>query len=653
MENDLKHEGYVWVVRRDQPCPTGANCTTDFRVQVHAIMGAHDMPVRYHSYSFEGRVCGNPNNSSTCGIVRVGGWIDMGRLLTTAPNLIACNHGIEEIFIPLPADNLYRPIERPEARDEIRCHPNIVTLPPQPSIRSLAEWWGHAGGDRFRVQLKSYDPIGNVDPVDPSRWQFFCTPEDVNCRYDGSVFSAFIGYVLKVSGGFDTRGDFVNLDPDGNNVANYQAYMTRWGIVNPTCSAAGLDCVPLEYSNVVLNWPQYREAAYNHSPCDNCAHIDMDISPPGQKWITWFYRYRNMGTGTPTAVPSQPPTGTAMPTSPSTSAPTLSPTPSPVPTGPAVVVGVNPASTNPGMHVTVMLQLVNVSDVYGLQSECTVDPTVLVGDTVAGAEGFNNDNSFFVNSQFKPDTGAWMVAASRLHPNPAISGNANAYSLLYIAQTTGTTAVNCTVLAVNSNGQQIALQVINGTYGNGGTPPQPTAATQMPTMPPTATPIPTTVPTLEAPTETPEVGAMGAITGAVHYQNAPDNAGIRVQLLSNDTPLNEITTGADGTFAFNDVVAGIYAVKFIAPQHLAATISVTLDGSGQSIDLGVVSLIAGDTDDDGDVDVLDATFVGANFDVDVPPAPNNADMNHDALVNISDLVLVGSNFGETSPVPME
>jgi hypothetical protein len=280
---------------------------------------------------------------------------------------------------------------------------------------------------------------------------------------------------------------------------------------------------------------------------------------------------------------------------------------------------------------------------------------------VSGGDGFNNDNSFFVDSGFKGDDGSWTVAASRLSPHPAISGSMVAYSLFYIAQAQGSTPVNCTVLAVNSNGQEIPLQVINGSYGNG-VPPQPTEATAAPTEPPTATPVtmePATAtplptePTTEPPTATPEVGVASSITGVVSYQNAPDNAGITVQLLAGETAVNETVTGADGAFAFNDVAAGTYTIRFVAPQHLAATLPVNVDGSGQAIDLGTISLIAGDTDDDGKVDILDATFVGANFDVGVPPAPSNADMNRDAQVNISDLVLVGSNFGQTGPVPME
>jgi hypothetical protein len=35
MENQMKHEGYMWIVRRNQPCPNqGEGCTTDFRLQL-------------------------------------------------------------------------------------------------------------------------------------------------------------------------------------------------------------------------------------------------------------------------------------------------------------------------------------------------------------------------------------------------------------------------------------------------------------------------------------------------------------------------------------------------------------------------------------------------------------------------------------------
>jgi hypothetical protein len=295
MENDLKHEGYFWVVRRNQPCPE-PYCTTDFRLQVHAVFGAMDMPVRYHSYSFEARVCRDPNDPSSCGIVRNGGWADFGRLFTTNGS-IDCSHGVEEQFISLPADTLYFPIDRPEARDEIRCHPLITNLPAYPSPRPLSEWWAHSPTDRVRFQLRSFDPLGNVIPSDPAQWHLFCNINDTNCRYDQSIMTVWIGYVLKIQE-FHVHGG-PRLDANRDGRTDYLGYSNRWGAVATNCTQPGLDCIPTEYSNIILNeFPDSRgvfaEASYIHHICNDCPKADLDLSPPNQKWITWFYRHAGL-----------------------------------------------------------------------------------------------------------------------------------------------------------------------------------------------------------------------------------------------------------------------------------------------------------------------------------------------------------------------
>ncbi len=291
MENDLKHEGYGWVVRRNQPCPQPF-CTTDFRLQFHGVFGTMGAVVRYHSYSFEARVCEDSNDPSSCGIVRNGGWADFGRLFTVEDGVISCGHGVDENFIDLPADTLYKPIERPEARDEVRCHPTITTLPAYPARRPLAEWWSHSPSDRIRFRLRSYDPLGNINPVNPTQWDLFCDIDDTDCRYNQSIMSAFIAYVLPIPEFYgDTR-----LDSDRDGRTDFVGFGNRWGFPAPDCTAVGLDCVPVEYSDVVLylypdNNGVPKEARYLHHPCDRCTRVDFDLAPAGQKWITWYYRH--------------------------------------------------------------------------------------------------------------------------------------------------------------------------------------------------------------------------------------------------------------------------------------------------------------------------------------------------------------------------
>ncbi len=665
MENDMKHEGYLWVVRRDQQCPSGA-CITDFRLETHAIFGAVGMPTRYHSFSLEARLCNNGNDPSSCGIVRYGGWVDTGRLFTTAPNELRCDHGVNEIYIPLSADTLYFPIDRPDSRDEVRCHPNIVNLPTYPSSRPLAEWWAHGGGET-RFQLRVYDPISNLDPSDPSHWQFFCSPTDMNCHYDASIISAFIGYTLHIH---EFVGNGVRVDSNGDGRTDYRGYFNRWGGPASGCTSSSLDCIPYQYDNVPLNFSNNKEARYAQTVCENCARVDYDISPPGQRWITWFYRYADV---MPTPMPPTdvPPTlePTLEPTlPPATDVPTSTPTTIPDPTTPTLRVDLSTTSANVGERVEVSLNLFNVSNLYGLQVQCTTNPNVLVGADRMDGDGFSSATSFFVDNGFQVDTGSWMVAASRLQPSEPISGNVTAFKLGYMVQSADVSGVDCTVLAVNSNGQQLPLDVMNAAFD--GSPSEPTAvesppveSTNTPT-PPTETPIPPTetpIPPTETPIPTatmatPEVTAegieSGVISGTVQYQNHPTQAGITVQLLSDSMTPVSLVTNDNGLFSFTDVPLGVYMLEASAPGHLTVNIVVSVDGGGQTVDVGVITLPAGDTDNSGMIDISDAGLIGANFGVSAPPAPAEADLNMDATVDVRDLVLVGGNFGKIGPVTM-
>jgi hypothetical protein len=155
-------------------------------------------------------------------------------------------------------------------------------------------------------------------------------------------------------------------------------------------------------------------------------------------------------------------------------------------------------------------------------------------------------------------------------------------------------------------------------------------------------------------TTTPEPtlpAGQSTVSGVAAYQNRPDNAGISVQLIGLDgVPISEMQTAADGAFTFTGVPLGVHTLRLSAPQHLIVERPVMVESDGQVIAVEQTVLPSGDADGNGLIDALDATLIGANFDVTVPPAPANADMNGDGLVNIADLVLVGSNFGLTGPV---
>ena len=220
-------------------------------------------------------------------------------------------------------------------------------------------------------------------------------------------------------------------------------------------------------------------------------------------------------------------------------------------------------------------------------------------------------------------------------------------------------------MAVDTEGNLLPISVVNGNFDNTQAPTDvpPAVPTEVPPVVPTDVPtevppvIPTDVPTEVIPTDVPlpteEATAEatlpatpGTVSGIVKYEKRPDQTGIAITLLQNGTPIAQGQTNADGSFQFNDIPAGQYEVKISADGYLAASASVDVQaGQGATVE---VTLLAGDLDKSGVVDLADAGLIGANYRIQVPPAPAEADLNGDGFVNLVDLVLVGKNFGKTA-----
>lgn len=105
------------------------------------------------------------------------------------------------------------------------------------------------------------------------------------------------------------------------------------------------------------------------------------------------------------------------------------------------------------------------------------------------------------------------------------------------------------------------------------------------------------------------------------------------------------TTALTGSFIFEDAPAGTYSVTADEVGFLAATCEGVAHAADALTSLADVMLLAGDIDDSGEIDITDATAIGAVFG---STDPQVADLNDDGVVDILDLILMAANFGQTS-----
>jgi hypothetical protein len=150
---------------------------------------------------------------------------------------------------------------------------------------------------------------------------------------------------------------------------------------------------------------------------------------------------------------------------------------------------------------------------------------------------------------------------------------------------------------------------------------------------------------------TPLPGAPKGISGIVKYQSRSDSSGIKVELLDiSQNVLGESLTSQDGGYSLSDITSGEYTLRFSGPQHLVLLQPIIVGAPDAPVAVDANRLVAGDIDDSGSIDIIDAMFVASNLGLDAIPEIAYVDLNADSLINVRDLVLVGSNFGIVGPV---
>jgi hypothetical protein len=172
----------------------------------------------------------------------------------------------------------------------------------------------------------------------------------------------------------------------------------------------------------------------------------------------------------------------------------------------------------------------------------------------------------------------------------------------------------------------------------------PTDASIITLAPPTETPIPAT----ETPTAIPPTVAVnGSISGSVTRMGTTDATGITVLLSKPDGTVISANLSATGEFSFPDLVPGAYQIVASASGYVPRQAQVIVE-MGIPVSLPATQLVAGDTNDDGRIDIADAALVASNFDANGVVTPT-VDLNRDGRIDILDLAQIGASFGLVGP----
>ena len=109
----------------------------------------------------------------------------------------------------------------------------------------------------------------------------------------------------------------------------------------------------------------------------------------------------------------------------------------------------------------------------------------------------------------------------------------------------------------------------------------------------------------------------------------------------------ETRVGADGSFLF-EVLEGTFDVTVKQPGYLTHTVK-NVTPNGSDVDLGVITLVAGDVNGDNMINIMDMGAFRANFGkVGANILDPFTDVNGDGMVNIMDMGIFRANFGKTA-----
>lgn len=147
-----------------------------------------------------------------------------------------------------------------------------------------------------------------------------------------------------------------------------------------------------------------------------------------------------------------------------------------------------------------------------------------------------------------------------------------------------------------------------------------------------------------APDEATSTSEMGTIEGQVALEGRNNHSGIDV--LVDDAPAT--TTDVEGAFQVT-VPIGAHTVRAGRLGFAAAETTVDVP-AGASAALPFVTLPAGDTDGDADIDLFDIVRCAINLGQPAPAGMEYADVNGDGVIDMYEIGVIHRNYRTLEPI---
>jgi hypothetical protein len=270
----------------------------------------------------------------------------------------------------------------------------------------------------------------------------------------------------------------------------------------------------------------------------------------------------------------------------------------------------DPTSSQAGVGETfsVDVRVENIANLYGVETTVRFDPAMLqVVDADAGSDGVQvyagswwPTGTHIVINSTDNSTGLIRFAASLLAPMSPLNGSGPVISIPFRAKAVGTTPVAFdTVKLVDATATPLAVEVADG--------------------------------------QVTITGNQATLVGRVLLEGRTDHSGTAVEIEGGPVAY----TDANGDYTLVHT-AGTHTIHYDHAAYLAQSTTGT-GVAGTTVTLDTVTLLGGDVNGDGEIDILDLVAVGTQFSS-TSPSPPEADINADGVVDIIDIVLIAKNF---------